>query len=296
MKPFNGLDKSRVQAIVRSSLKEDLGKGDVTTLATIDKNVNIKADIITQEEGVICGLPVSELIFNAVDYSVRIKPTVNEGDLVSPGKEIIYVEGRARSILQAERTVLNFLGHLSGIATKARQFTEKVKKHGVKIMDTRKTIPLLRYLEKYAVRVGGGHNHRMGLWDQILIKDNHIKIIKCTSGLALDKMPSVKTIVENAKRKKQRNILLEVEVTDLKEYKEALQAGPDIIMLDNMNIEDIKKAVELRPGTLKPELEASGGISLENVEEYAASGIDRISIGSLTKDVRALDMSLEVMG
>lgn len=295
MKSFNGLDKARVQAILRAALKEDIGKGDITTLATVHKLASIRAGIVTRDSGIVCGLPVVEMILNMMDYSVRVKPTVSEGDSVSEDKEIVFIEGRARPILMSERTMLNFLGHLSGIATSTNRFVEKVKKYNVKIMDTRKTTPLLRYLEKYAVSVGGGHNHRMGLWDQVLIKDNHIKVIKCASGLSPDKMPSLNSIIENAKRKKQKNILLEVEVTNLKEFEQALQAGPDIIMLDNMDIDDVKKTVELR-GRGGPELEVSGGITFDNVEEYAACGVERISVGSLTKDMKSFDMSLEIVG
>jgi len=292
MKNFNGLDKARVQAIIRAALKEDIGRGDITTLATVTKFTNMKAGIVARDSGVVCGLPVVEMILNMADCSIRVKPTVNEGDYVSEGKEVVYLEGRARPILMSERTILNFLGHLSGIATRTSQFVEKVKKYNVKIMDTRKTTPLLRHLEKYAVRIAGGHNHRMGLWDQLLIKDNHIKVAKAVT---------LKDIISNTKKRKQRNVKLEVEVSNLKEFEEALEAGPDIIMLDNMTVEDVRKAAGLRvqgPGSRvqNPELEVSGGITLDNVEEYAASGVDMISVGSLTKDVRSFDMALEVVG
>ena len=298
---FNGLDKKRALPIIHAALKEDIGKGDVTTFTTIHKLASIRADIVMRESGVVCGLPVAEMILNAMDYSVRIKPTVNEGDQVNEGKEVVLIEGPARPVLMAERTVLNFIGHLSGIATRTREFVKKVRIYRVKIMDTRKTTPLLRYMEKYAVKVGGGYNHRMGLWDQILIKDTHIKVIKCASGLTPCKMPTIKDIVENARRRKQKNIKLEVEVSSLSELEQALQAGPDIVMLDNMSVEDVKKAVEMRDhkpasGSRRIELEASGGITLDNVEKYAACGIDMISVGSLTKDVKALDVALEVVG
>ncbi|PIU42342.1 MAG: nicotinate-nucleotide diphosphorylase (carboxylating) [Candidatus Omnitrophica bacterium CG07_land_8_20_14_0_80_42_15] len=296
---FNDLDKARVLPILRAALKEDIGKGDITTFATIHKFASVRAGIITRDEGVICGLPIVDMILNIMDYSVRVKPTINEGDIAHEDKEIIFIEGPARPILMAERTILNFLGRLSGVATKTRKFTEKVKKYNVKIMDTRKTTPLLRYLEKYAVRVGGGSNHRIGLWDQVLIKDNHIKTIRCMRSPTCDKTPTLKDIVCIAREKTQKNIKIEIEVENLKEFQEAMQARPDIIMLDNMSVEDAKKAVEFR-GEMKEDkavkLEVSGGVTLDNVESYAASGVDMISIGSLTADVKSLDMSLEVMG
>jgi len=302
MKEINGLDKTRVMPIVRAALKEDIGRTDITTFATIEKLASIRSGIIARNSGVICGLPIIEMILNIVDYSVRIKPTVDEGAHVSEGKEIIFIEGHTRAILMTERTILNFLGHLSGIATKTRKFVDKVKKYDVKIMDTRKTTPLFRYLEKYAVRVGGGHNHRMGLWDQMLIKDNHINAARCLSGLSPSKMPTITDIVSKAKQKKQKNIKLEVEVENLKQFEQALKAGPDIIMLDNMNVKSIEKAVAIRNERRRRKtdqkilLEASGGITLDNVEEYAACGVDRISIGSLTSSVESFDAALEVVG
>ena len=252
----------------------------------------MKAGIVARDSGVVCGLPIVEMILNMADCSIRVKPTINEGDYVSEGKEVVFLEGRARPILMSERTILNFLGHLSGIATRTNQFVERVRKYNVKIMDTRKTTPLLRYLEKYAVRIGGGNNHRMGLWDQLLIKDNHIKVAKAIA---------LKDIISNTKKRKQRNVKLEVEVSNLKEFEEALEAGPDIIMLDNMNVEDVRKAVQMRNAIrnthdARRALEVSGGITLDNIEQYAACGVDMISVGSLTKDVRSFDMALEVVG
>lgn len=301
MKNFNGLDRERVLPILRAALKEDIGKADITTIATVHKLASGRAGIIAREDGVICGLPIVEMILNIMDYSIRVKPTVNEGDLVSEGKEVVFIEGRIAPVLTAERTMLNFLAFLSGIATKTRQFADKAKKYDVKILDTRKTVPLMRYLEKYAVRVGGGYNHRMGLWDQVLVKDNHIKIVRCLSGLAREKMPSIKDVVKKAAGRVQKNIKIEVETQNLKEFEEVLEAGPDIIMLDNMDIADIKRAVELRSkaaksGKDKILLEVSGGITLDNVENYAGCGIDMISIGALTKDVQSLDLSLEIVG
>ena len=171
------LDRKRVIEIVKSALKEDVGPIDVTTTAVVEKNMKIKADIITKEDGIICGLPVGEAVFELLGKEIKFKPQLEEGEPVFADKAVSYLEGPARPILTGERTALNFLARLSGIATATRNFVEKVSPYGIKIMDTRKTTPGLRYLEKYAVRVGGGYNHRLGLWDQVLIKDNHLRVI-----------------------------------------------------------------------------------------------------------------------
>ena len=168
------LDKERVIPILKAALKEDIGKGDITTNALVENFESAKASIIVKEECVICGLQIAEWLMAQVDYSVRFKPNAKDGNLVGAGKELAYFEGHVASILKAERTMLNFLSFLSGIATQTKTFVEKARPYGVKIMDTRKTLPLLRYLEKYAVFTGGGANHRMGLYDQVLVKDNHI--------------------------------------------------------------------------------------------------------------------------
>ena len=169
------LEKDRALPIIKAALKEDIGKGDITTTALIDKFLSPKASIITKSDCVVCGLQIAEWVMAQIDYSVRFKPNCKDGDFVGKGKELAFLEGHASSILRAERTMLNFTEFLSGIATNTKAFVDKVRPYGVKIMDTRKTYPLLRYLEKYAVSVGGGANHRMGLYDQVLIKDNHIK-------------------------------------------------------------------------------------------------------------------------
>ncbi len=282
------LEKERTIAIIRAALKEDLGKGDITTEALVDRFASAKAVIVTREDCVVCGLQVAEWLMAQVDYSVRFKPNLRDGDLVGAGKEVAYLEGHAASILKAERTILNFLSLLSGIATSTRQFVDKVKPYGVKIMDTRKTMPLLRYLEKYAVSCGGGSNHRMGLYDQVLIKDNHIK---CHS----EKM-TLKNLIETARKKNEKGTTVEIEVTTIEEFNAALEGKPDIIMLDNMSSREVKACVEIRRvAKTKPLLEVSGGITLDNVEEYAKTKVDMISIGSLTGSVKAIDMSLEII-
>lgn len=283
------LDKIRTKQIIRAALKEDIGLGDVTTMNTVHKLESVKAAIIANEDFILCGMDAAEWTINAVDYSVRFKPQAEDGQRVYKGKEIVFLEGHARAILSAERTMLNFLCFLSGIATSVKRFTEITKKYGVKVYDTRKTLPLLRYLEKYAVTVGGGYNHRLGLWDQALIKDNHIKA---------GNLSARKNLISDIRKKLTKNIKIEIEVETLEEFRVVLAERPEIIMLDNMAPEDIKEALKLRnkiASAKRPLLEASGGINIENIEEYAKTGIDRISIGSLTDSVESVDMSLEIV-
>ncbi|MBL7156676.1 MAG: carboxylating nicotinate-nucleotide diphosphorylase [Candidatus Omnitrophica bacterium] len=282
------LDKKRTLKIIKAALKEDIGIGDITTANTIPKLESIKASIVVHEDCVLCGIDIAEWIINTIDYSVRFKPQCEEGQHVYEGKEIVFLEGHARAMLSAERTILNFLCFLSGIATKVNKYVEKTKKYGIEIYDTRKSFPLLRYLEKYAVEVGGGHNHRFGLWDQVLVKDNHIKVAK---------MEGKKDFIGDIRKKITKNIKIEIEVENLEQFKAALGGQPDIIMLDNMSAKDVKEAAGLRKkiaSTEKPLLEVSGGIDLDNIEEYAKTGADRISIGSLTDAVESVDMSLEI--
>jgi len=284
------LDKARTTRIIKAALKEDIGSGDVTTSSVIGKFESVKASIVTNEDCLLCGVDVAEWVINTVDYSVRFKPQASDGQRVYKGKEIAFLEGHAVSILSAERTMLNFLCLMSGIATKVKEFAERVKDYKAKIYDTRKTFPLLRYLEKYAVVTGGGKNHRLGLWDQVLVKDNHLKI----AGLKKSG-----NLVKAIRNKVTRNVKIEIEVDKLEQFRKVLAQRPDIIMLDNMSAAEVKKAVTLKNKSAyepKPLLEVSGGINLNNAEEYARTGIDRISVGTLTDSVESVDMSLEVMG
>ena len=283
------LDKERVLLIIKAALKEDIGKGDITTTALVEKTASSKASIIAKEECAICGLKIAEWVMAQVDFSVRFKPNCDDGDFVGSGKEVAYLEGHTASILRAERTMINFLEFLSGIATETKRFVEKAKPYGVKVMDTRKTLPLLRYLEKYAVFMGGGTNHRMGLYDQVLIKDNHIKVAR--GGGA-----SLKELVEAARKKNLKGTKVEIEVASIEEFNDALAGSPDIIMLDNMTHQNVRSCVEIRRlSRIKPILEVSGGISLETIEEFAKARPDTISIGALTSSVKSIDMSLEII-
>lgn len=284
------LNKARTLKIIRAALKEDIGAGDITTSVTIPKFESVKASIVARESSVLCGIDIAEWVINSVDFSVRFKPQAKDGQRVYKGKKVAFLEGHARAILSAERTMLNFLSLLSGIATNVNKFVEKTRKYGVKIYDTRKTFPLLRYLEKYAVETGGGYNHRFGLWDQVLVKENHLKAIG-------HRLPAISEVLKEVRKKARKNIKIEIEVTNLKEFEDAIKGKPDIIMLDNMSAGDVKKACELRGKTAskkKPLLEVSGGINIDNVEEYAGTGVDRISVGSLTDSVESVDMSLEI--
>lgn len=285
------LTKERVLPIIRAALKEDIGRGDVTTGALVDKFTSSTASIVVKEDCVICGINIAEWVMAAVDYSVRFKPNCKDGSPVGKGKEAAFLEGHAASILGAERTMINFLSFLSGIATNTKAFVDKAKPYGVKILDTRKTIPLMRHLEKYAVYTGGGTTHRMGLYDQVLIKDNHIKIARHQPQAV-----SLKNLVEQARKRSAKGTIIEIEVTDTEEFNDALAGKPDVIMLDNMSPREAKACVEIRRlAKHKVLLEASGGITLDNIEEYARTRVDMISVGGLTSSIKSVDMSLEII-
>lgn len=279
------LNFDELNTIIRHALVEDIGKGDITTRLTIPEDKIIKAGIVVNEDCVICGLPVAERVFKMTDAFIDFAAQVKEGMLVKKGKTVIKISGRAKGILAAERVALNFLSILSGIATKTREYVKNIEPYKTKITDTRKTLPGLRHLQKYAVRIGDGYNHRMGLDEMIMIKDNHIKV---TEGYT--KFPSVP-----------KGFKIEVEAQNLDEFRHALRFKPDVIMLDNMSLEDIKEAVKIRNSTEfkshhpPTKLEASGGVTLDNVREIAACGVDIISIGELTHSIRSIDISLDIL-
>jgi len=276
------LTKEKAFPMIISALKEDIGSGDITSSVLFEKDVSVLAHITTKEECVLAGMDIAKWIFDAVDEKILFTALCKDGDKIKKGKRIISVKGSAKNILSAERTVLNFLGHLSGVATLTAEFIGEVKSTGAKIYDTRKTIPGLRELEKYAVNIGGGFSYRIGLWDGVMIKDNHLEAIRVNA---------IRESIGMFQNRGYKNI--EVEVDNIAEFKDALEAGADIIMLDNMKIEDIKKAAKLRKG-LKVILEASGGISMENIKKIAKAGVDRISIGRLTHSAPSIDFSLEI--
>ena len=281
------LNTEAVDSILKAALNEDVGRKDITTSAIIPKNLHIKADIEFKEKGVLCGIDIAERVFRLVDENLRFLPVAVDGEVMEKGREIAYIEGLATSILVAERTALNFVSHLSGIATKTREFVDKIKGTQAKILDTRKTTPSLRVLEKYAVTVGGGKNHRFGLYDQVLIKDNHLRVLR---------QESIADIIDQAKREVLKKTIVGVEVKNLKELGEALKSKADFILLDNMTVEAVRDAVALRKKMgIKIELEVSGRVNLDNVREYAQTGVERISVGSITHGAPSLDVSLDIV-
>jgi nicotinate-nucleotide pyrophosphorylase (carboxylating) len=265
---------------VARALAEDIGSGDLTA-ALIPADRIGRATVITREQAIVCGLPYVEASFHGVDARVRLEWRVAEGDSVAANQPLVNLEGPARALLTAERTALNFLQLLSGTATAAHTYAALLEGTNCRLLDTRKTIPGLRSAQKYAVRVGGGHNHRMGLFDGILIKENHIM----AAG-------SIGAAVAAAKRGSAR-VPIEVEVENLSELQQAITAGADIAMLDDFSLEAMREAVALNAGAAKPlKLEASGGITTATIREIAETGVDFISVGSITKHVRAVDLSM----
>lgn len=275
------LNNRHVNLIINLAFEEDIRNGDITTQAIIDENVQAKAVWRSKEQGIIAGLEVAERVFQKLDIKLEWKPFANDGDLVSEGDIIVEFQGSCRAVLSAERVALNFVQRMSGIATQTNRLVKKLEGLNTKILDTRKTVPGLRILDKYAVKTGGGINHRIGLFDMAMIKDNHI----ITAGGIAN---AVKQVRENAPKVK-----IEVETTNLSEVDEALEAGAEIIMLDNMSIKMTKKAVD-RIGK-KALTEASGNINEKNIREVAGTGVDFISVGALTHSVRAFDISQQVM-
>ncbi len=265
---------------LQMALAEDIGSGDITSELLLSPNSRTKGRIWAKEEGVLAGMPVAGRIFQLVGQ-IDFREEASDGQKISPGQTLAVIEGLTLNILQAERLALNFLQRLSGIATQTRKAVDLVGSDGARIVDTRKTTPLWRWLEKYAVRQGGGYNHRLGLFDAVLIKDNHIRAVG-----------GVKEAVKIAREKAGHTLKIEVEITNFQELNEALEAGADIIMLDNMATNEMKKAVSIV--NRKALVEASGGITLENVAEISRCGIDIISMGSLTHSVQALDISLDI--
>jgi len=276
------LNPLAVEELVRRALLEDIGPGDITTEATVPEGLTCTAVIIAKENGVLCGHLVAQSTFRAMDPASVYEVLAAEGSTVTAGQQVAHVSGNARSLLSAERVALNFLQRMSGIATTTRRLSEAIKYYPARLVETRKTTPGLRLIEKYAVRVGGGLNHRYGLHDAVLIKDNHIALAG-----------GVRPAVMAARKLASHTSRVEVEVESLAQLQEAIEAGADIILLDNMDADMMRKAVELVAG--KAILEASGNINAQNLEEVARTGVDIISMGALTHSVRALDLSLEIL-
>lgn len=270
-----------IDEIVRRAVAEDVGPGDLTTEACVPADARGEAVVLVKAPGVICGHPVARAVFAVVDPAVVYEELVPEGTFVERGTVVARIIGPARALLSGERVALNFLQRLSGIATATRTMAERITGTGARLIDTRKTTPGLRVLEKYAIRVGGGHNHRFALFDGVLIKDNHIAIAG-----------GIRPAIEACRRSVPHTCKIEVEVDSLEQIDEALAAGADIILLDNMSAEAMRQAVARVAG--RALLEASGGIDLNSVRAAAESGVDLVSSGALTHSARALDISLDI--
>lgn len=273
------------EQLIKLALAEDLGSGDMTTLTTVPAGSTATATLTFKENAVVAGLEMMALVYRTLDASLKIDFLVCEGDPVDRGTDVARVTGCSASLLMGERVALNFFQHLSGIATLTRQYVDRIAEFHAAVVDTRKTTPGWRTLEKYAVQVGGGKNHRMGLFDGIMIKDNHIK----AAG-------SITKAVQQARRLAPHTLRVEVEVENLEQLEEACRAGAEIILLDNMAVELMQQAVDSTrqsyPGVL---LEASGGITLDTIAPVAATGVDFISVGALTHSARAIDISMNIV-
>jgi len=279
------IDIQQVEQLIDQAIAEDLGKGDITTEALVPDAQPGKALIVAKAKGIVAGTEVAKQVFLTVDPELKIDILIKDGYYVKPGDIITKLEGKSASILKVERVALNFLQHLSGVASETARYVEAVKGVPTQITDTRKTTPGLRALEKYAVAVGGGKNHRMHLGDAILIKDNHLAVLR-NQGL------TIREIIDRARRKAPSKLKVEIEVKTLQEAVEAAEAAADIIMLDNMNLDEMRQAVKLIKG--RTLIEASGGITLNKVRAVAETGVDLISVGALTHSPKALDISLEL--
>ncbi len=272
----------QISSLVKSALAEDLGQGDITCRSLIPTQTTGRAQIIANEELILGGIDVAALVFRTLNPEITFERCFEDGERISATETIATLSGELADLLTGERVALNFLQHLSGIATLTRKFVDAVEDYQVKILDTRKTIPGFRFLEKYAVRVGGGSNHRFSLSDGLLIKDNHIRACG-----------GITQALQKAKSNIPPTLRVEIEVRSLEEVEEAMEAGAEIIMLDNMNLDSIEAAVKLIDKRVA--IEVSGGVTIENVVEIAKTGVDFISVGALTHSARAVDISMELI-
>jgi nicotinate-nucleotide pyrophosphorylase (carboxylating) len=280
------LDKLLIDKFISDSLNEDVGDGDHTSLATIPAGKQGKAKLLVKDEGILAGVELALEIFHIVDASLKVTVFLNDGAKIKPKDVAFEVEGDARNILTAERLVLNCMQRMSGIATKTREIVDLLEGTNTKVLDTRKTTPGMRYLEKWAVRIGGGVNHRFGLYDMILIKDNHV-----------DYSGGIRQAIENTQQyliNQNKKLAIEIEVRNMEELQQVLETGGvNRILLDNFNFDTLHEAVKIINGRFITE--ASGGITIDNIREYAACGVDYISVGALTHSVKSLDLSLKAV-
>lgn len=287
---FSQAEREAATKLIDLGLAEDFqGVGDLTSSSVVDASATAEIRVVARRNGVLAGAPIAEMVFNRIDPSVIWRTRIADCTQLTPGAVVATVSGPVRSLLTGERTALNFLTHLSGIATLTRQFVDAVAGTRAQILDTRKTLPGYRVLQKYAVRAGGGTNHRMGLYDGILIKDNHLAY----RGSA-DVSNRIAEAVTAARSSAPTGIPIEIEVDSLDQLRQALAVSPDIVLLDNMNPEQLRDAIAIRDKVAsQTQLEASGGVTLANVAEIAATGVDRISIGALTHSAPALDLAFD---
>jgi nicotinate-nucleotide pyrophosphorylase (carboxylating) len=271
-----------INKIIEQALLEDIGTGDITSESIVPSDLKAKGIIKTSEEGVVAGLNITSLVFKKLDSEIIFQEKIKDGTKIARSKVLAEITGSARTILKGERVGLNFLQRMSGIATITSKFCQEVEDFPVRIVDTRKTTPGLRILEKYAVSMGGGHNHRFGLYDAVLIKDNHITVAG-----------GIRPAVDSVRKQISHTVKIEVEVENLSQLQDALRVKADIIMLDNMDLDTMEEAVKIAKGNAL--IEASGGITLGKVRKIAQTGVDLISIGSLTHSVKSLDISMEIV-
>lgn len=268
-----------IERIVRTALEEDIGLGDITTEATVERGVVARAELVAKEDFVLSGLEVAAQVFAQLDAEVSFEKLKEDGEKVTRGEVLAWIRGEARVLLQGERVALNLLQRMSGIATMTARFVDAISGTGAVVVDTRKTVPGLRVLDKYSVRMGGGRNHRTSLYDGVLIKENHV----AAAG-------GITAAIERARRRISHVLKIEIETRNLDEVREALSAGADVILLDNMSLDELREAVTLVDG--KAITEASGGVSLETIRDIAETGVEVISVGALTHSCRAVDISM----
>jgi nicotinate-nucleotide pyrophosphorylase (carboxylating) len=280
------LNHAETQRIIREAFTEDIGTGDVTALSTIPENVMSKAKCLIKDEGILAGVAFAQAVFAALDPSLKMEILLHDGAKVKKGDIAFFVEGKARSLVMAERLVLNVMQRMSGIATQTHKIVQLLEGTNCRVLDTRKTTPLIRHLEKWAVKIGGGTNHRFGLYDMVMIKDNHADY---SGGITAAVKSCQKYLKDN-----DLNLRIEVETRNLAEVEETLEVGGvDVIMLDNMSLEIMREAVFLIDGRVQTE--ASGGITAETIRKVAETGVDFVSVGALTHSVKSLDISLKAV-
>jgi len=285
------LNKKVVEKIIKDALKEDIGKGDITTSSLFNKNFKVKAVLISKSNGILCGVEVFKNVFLSLSSNFSLRFFFKDGDKIKKGDIVAEIYGPVKELLKGERTALNFIQRLSGIATETKKMVEKTEGK-VKIYDTRKTTPNLRILEKYAVKTGGGYNHRFGLDNMVLIKDNHIKALMRKEGV--DKISAIILGIERSKKRTGGKVKIEVEVENFKEAVSAYKSGADIIMFDNAKKEEVLKFRKFLKGKKKVEIEWSGNVSLKKIEEIKKLPVDRVSVGYITHSAKALDFSLKI--